>query len=242
MLELGNDLFQTVVLGLLLVSLLVLLLLLNNLAKIKRTLEEGLARSQVGDITSIAASETPHTHEAHGASHHLAPESGATEPAWSSGATGGAGGGAAASSVWEQTASASPVATAATPAQQTAEPQAAHGVSAGPNPADMPEEQPVEHEGRWWFKRGGEILLYDEGTGQWGPAPEPAAAFSASQPAAASAYSDFKDLGSSSPEPETTGGGSAGGEASGFWKCASCSAVNGSTATSCRMCFAARPA
>jgi hypothetical protein len=28
----------------------------------------------------------------------------------------------------------------------------------------------------------------------------------------------------------------------GFWKCPTCGAVNGSTATSCRMCFAARPA
>ena len=75
---------------------------------------------------------------------------------------------------------------------------------------DEPQEQPFERDGRWWFRRGAELLLYDESTGQWVPAP-------------------------------TTEPGPADQEGQGFWKCPSCGAVNGATATTCRMCFSARP-
>jgi ribosomal protein L40E len=89
---------------------------------------------------------------------------------------------------------------------------------------DEPEEQPFERDGRWWFKRGGELLVYDEGTGQWVAAPQGGAVAApvtqtATIPAAGAVAST--DVGEG-------------------WKCSSCGAVNGSTATSCRMCFAPR--
>ena len=246
MLELGNDLFQTVVLGLLLVSLLLLLLAVNNLSKIKKTLEEGLTRSQIGDLTSAQGSDTSHSHGAPAAIQTATATDLAPEPAAWSGTPAAT---ETSSSNWGEGSWSGPSETTPTPApeaQQVPVQQQASAASVGPNPADMPDEQPVEHEGRWWFKRGGEILLYDEATGQWGPtsqaaAPQAAAPLAATQPVAgASAYSDFKDLASATPEPEPATGGSFGGEGSGFWKCESCGAVNGSTATSCRMCFAAR--
>ena len=91
---------------------------------------------------------------------------------------------------------------------------------------DMPEEQPIERDGRWWFKRGGELLLYDETTAQWVPAPMPEAP-GGGEPAGDSNGAEF--------------GGAAASTQSSFWKCPSCGAVNGSTASTCRMCFAARP-
>ncbi len=91
---------------------------------------------------------------------------------------------------------------------------------------DMPEEQPIERDGRWWFKRGGELLLYDETTAQWVPAPMPDSP-GGNEPAGNSNGVEF--------------GGAAAATQSSFWKCPSCGAVNGSTASTCRMCFAARP-
>jgi hypothetical protein len=90
-----------------------------------------------------------------------------------------------------------------------------------------PEEQPFERDGRWWFKRGGELLVYDEGTGQWVAAPAGAGAGAVTTTPAVSSTST---LTSSVAGAETAEG----------WKCSSCGAVNGSTATSCRMCFAPR--
>jgi hypothetical protein len=90
-----------------------------------------------------------------------------------------------------------------------------------------PEEQPFERDGKWWFKRGGELLVYDEGTGQWVAAPTGAGAAAVTTTPAVSSTST---LTSSVGGAETAEG----------WKCSSCGAVNGSTATSCRMCFAPR--
>ena len=77
---------------------------------------------------------------------------------------------------------------------------------------EEPRDQPFERDGRWWFRRGDELLVYDEGTGQWLQAPQQAA-------------------------PAASGEAAQGG----FWKCPSCGAVNGSTAAACRMCFTPRP-
>lgn len=95
---------------------------------------------------------------------------------------------------------------------------------------DEPEEQPFEREGRWWFKRGGELLVYEEGTGQWVPAD--AGASATGGVAASTSTSAFPTTGSDIGVSQVdTGEG---------WKCSSCGAINGSTATSCRMCFAPR--
>jgi Zn-finger in Ran binding protein and others len=110
-------------------------------------------------------------------------------------------------------------------------------------PEEEPQEQPFERDGRWWFRRGDELLVYDEQTGQWLAAPAPTVAASVAQggqgatPSAAVATetrTSVSELSSANSEPSSEHSG-------GFWKCPSCGAVNGSTATSCRMCFSARP-
>ncbi|MGH2749139.1 MAG: hypothetical protein ACRDKB_14630 [Actinomycetota bacterium] len=114
------------------------------------------------------------------------------------------------------------------PAPSAAAPAAAAQPAAQPaatTPAAEPEpqEQPFERDGRWWYRRGDELLVYDEQAGQWVPAPTPtpgAAAAATGAPAGATA------------EPQDSGA---------FWKCPTCGAVNGSTAESCRMCFTPRP-
>jgi hypothetical protein len=161
---------------------------------------------------------------------------------------------------------------------------------------EEPDEEPFERDGRWWFKRGGELLVYDEKEGQWQPAPSTAAPAHTLAPNPTSAEAgaitaELASLSDDSPqryfEPEATD--EAGDDATepelepeletpaatpvieepaaateteatpapassseepvqpvtewqagSFWKCPSCGAVNGSTAASCRMCFAAR--
>ena len=120
---------------------------------------------------------------------------------------------------------------------------------------DEPEEQPFERNGRWFFKREGELLVYEEGTGEWVPAdpadaepPRTSPAWSGSptaEPSGTSPAGSFDagptdtaeleafDTGAEE-EPRPVAGG-------GFWKCPSCGAVNGSSAATCRMCFSARP-
>jgi hypothetical protein len=110
-------------------------------------------------------------------------------------------------------------------------------------PEDEPQEQPFERDGRWWFRRGGELLVYDEQTGQWLAAPGPTVAASVAQgtqgatPSAAVATETRTSVSELSANSEPSSSEHSGG----FWKCPSCGAVNGSTATSCRMCFSARP-
>ncbi|MDQ4143568.1 MAG: zinc finger Ran-binding domain-containing protein [Actinomycetota bacterium] len=117
---------------------------------------------------------------------------------------------------------------------------------------DEPEEQPFERNGRWFFRRDDELLVYEEGTGEWvpadpadlapAPAPPPVADFSSSSEEASSAgdlgtgaaAGDTARFDTVDDEPRPTGGG-------GFWKCPSCGAVNGSSASTCRMCFSSRP-
>ena len=169
-------------------------------------------------------------------------------------------------------------------------------------------ERPFERGGRWYFRRAGELLVYEEGTGEWVPAADreaagersdvqhhvetvaasnepaveteetesevaPVTEADAGAPVAAEPSTSFagqplanaeeavSTLGDG-PEDggagvvatsfEEPGGGSVDLEeaaaleepapaSDSFWKCPSCGAVNGSTATSCRMCFAARP-
>jgi hypothetical protein len=136
-----------------------------------------------------------------------------------------------------------PEVAATTPAEAEPEPvehaagvveePAAVGASAE---AAEPEEQPFQRGGRWWFRRGDELLVYDDDTGQWQQAP-PEAAPSARSQGPPTTFGDLgQDVGTEEIplEEETAQGGS-------FWKCPACGAVNGSTATSCRMCFTAKP-
>jgi hypothetical protein len=116
------------------------------------------------------------------------------------------------------------------PAHAVQEPVGATAESGAEQPAATmteaePQEQPFERDGRWWFRRGDELLVYDEMSGQWEPAPESGIPASGTEELPAA-------------DSEAAAGEAQSGS---FWKCPSCGAVNGSTATSCRMCFAARP-
>lgn len=103
-----------------------------------------------------------------------------------------------------------------------------------------PQEQPFERDGRWWFRRGDELLVYEEQSGQWVAADEPSSSGSVAAATAtpAETTSAPAETTSAPGEGQVTTQQEAVGS---FWKCPSCGAVNGSTATSCRMCFTARP-
>ena len=244
--EIDNEIFQMVTLALLGVTLLVLLVTLLSVSRLSKRLDRvSAARAEErpgpsGWDEEAARGEEPTAREPQPAGEAAAPQAAtATVPA----------------QIEPEQAAAAEAAGA--PAR-VEEPAGAEVAAPEPEPApassttgfeDAPEEQPFEREGRWWFKRGDELLVYDEGTGQWVPAPAEAQAG-----AAPPAVSGAGDRGSgesrggrgepaqaqSRPEqaeetqaaqPEPSGG---------YWKCPSCGAVNGSTATACRMCFTPR--
>ena len=118
--------------------------------------------------------------------------------------------------------------------EQAAAQPAAASTSSSEQAAQEPQEQPFERDGRWWFRRGSELLVYDESTGQWITAPG-----TANRGAATATQQIPTTISSVAGTGEHAAEG--GAEQHGFWKCPSCGAVNGSTATSCRMCFTARP-
>ena len=121
------------------------------------------------------------------------------------------------------------------------------------------EEKPFRRDGRWWFRRDDELLVYDDASGEWLPSdagPRESSFVIGRDPAPVAGVEPGSDLtretasvttkerdavsenaGQVFPEGEATEQLAA----SSFWKCATCGAVNGSTAASCRMCFAARP-
>ena len=229
----GTDLFQLLTLVLLFLTLLTLLGALSVLNAIKRDLASGSgarsdttgAVSSAGYGSSALSAQEPAAGYAPSSSYAPAPTS--YEPA---------------PSAYESTTSSYEPLASSSPATQ--EPEVETGfvsmteaVSEASSPSvssgssfgamqlrgDEPEEQPFERDGRWWFKRGDELLVYDEGTGQW---VAPPGAGAASAPATTGSFA-----------PTATATQSDVGEG---WKCSSCGAINGSTATSCRLCFAPR--
>jgi hypothetical protein len=117
-------------------------------------------------------------------------------------------------------------------AAQTPEPQPQAQAA-----SEDPQEQPFERDGRWWFRRGDELLVYEEQSGQWVAAGEPSTSGSVAAAAPGEA-APSAGIAAGAAEGQVTTPHEAVGS---FWKCPSCGAVNGSTATSCRMCFTARP-
>ena len=223
--KIDTDLFQVLTLALLFLSLLALLAALSVISAIKKRLEEGPAGTM-----SAAQSSSSYDYQAPTTSYDAAPA--AYEPDTASSAYEPASGYGGVQSVTQaQEVSTGFVSMAdVTPAADTGAVTSLTGGLRG----DEPEEQPFERDGRWWFKRGGELLVYDEGTGQWVAAPATAggvASAAGGETASSSpAYSAESTQTSVTPRPDTGEG----------WKCASCGAVNGSTATTCRMCFATR--
>ena len=209
--KIDADLFQLLTLFLLLSNLLALLGVLNALNSIKRELG---SRPAAGSDLSLGVA--PEQSYAQPASSYAQPAS-SYEPAYT---------GAPVEQRQEVSTGFVPLSEAA-PA--TSEPLGgSQGLGQTGTPGlrgDEPEEQPFERDGRWWFKRGGELLVYDEGTGQWVAAPQAASAVTAG-PAATSTFAAVSPVATA--------------EAGEGWKCSSCGAVNGSTATSCRMCFSPR--
>jgi hypothetical protein len=97
--------------------------------------------------------------------------------------------------------------------------------------------EPFEADGRWWFQRGEELLVYEAGTGEWVPASGTADVVTdqtkydtASEPTITAEAAREPVI---APAHEGSDDGT-------FWRCPSCGAVNGSVSATCRMCFAAR--
>lgn len=274
--DIDTELFQLVTLALLGVTLLVLVVTLMSLNKLSKKLE-GLGTTGAHSMHAAHAHEN-HSHEDHehqdhhdDHAHYDEPEPADYSPAAASAAsepapeTVGAAPAATEDSAGferseevaheQQEAAPEPVATEApieqerAPTHQEPEPVAAEPAPTSTGFEDAPEEQPFEREGRWWFKRGDEILVYDEQTGQWGPAPVATPPAAASVPEGGDAawgrpqgggqaqgdWGQEQTQGWGQAEPAQQGEAAA--PASTFWKCRSCGAINGATATACRMCF-----
>lgn len=248
-----TDLFQGVLLGLLAVGLIVLIALLATLGGIRRALEQRSAqRAAAPETTTPAGSITaaePLSDVAERSAVADTPET-TTQPA-----VGYTGAGSYATPIATGTASSSGRADSIRSVlqehgvggaeEQAAEtPPAQEGVvdSAFAAHADDPQEEPFQRDGRWWFRRGDELLLYDETSGQWQPAPEGTTpSTTATAPATASAAGETDQIATASAPSSTQTMPAVADQVATFWKCPTCGAVNGSTAATCRMCFAARP-
>lgn len=217
------DLYQTATLGLLALGVILQLAILAALSGIKKALgPSGLGSGASAGGQEAASPATQATYYPPAGSG-ATPQSGTESGGAGAGgfATGAGAGGAGAATA---TGGAVPAAATAAPATGAAQTTAAAAPAAS---AAEPQEQPFERDGRWWFRRGTELLVYDEQSAQWVPAPAEATVAAAAPAGMA-------------PAGGTAGAG--GGEAGSFWKCPSCGAVNGSTSSSCRMCFTARSA
>ena len=237
----GEDLYRLISAGLLGAIVLLLLLGVSQLARLQRS----LGASQRPDVTEL---EEPTTERAEA-------DPAADEP---------------------------PVVASETPAPE----EDTDGPADVSEPTSPDEEGPFERDGRWWFRRDGDLLVYDEQLEEWVDpnstpaaqpeqvaAPDPEPAVTAPVPAVEAApevephpldearewttraetppVAETTSLEEVSPAPipepvsapapitETTEG--AQGEVGTHWKCPACGVINGSTASSCRMCFAARP-
>ncbi len=140
------------------------------------------------------------------------------------------------------------------PLKQHSPAEAAPPSAAGPEEESAgPEGQPFERDGRWWFRRDGELLVYDDATSEWKAAPQtesppldtggPASAAKVDGGAHGEALqgtSTTATIEREAPDPHQ-GALRPRSEGATFWKCGTCGATNGSAAESCRMCFAARP-
>jgi hypothetical protein len=216
--EIDIDIFQWAALGLLVLVVILLLLLYSALGQVRRALEDRSERAQASAHLEHAAQpaiQAAEPAEASPAEIHTHPLEAARSDTP-----------AQAEAAQAQPAHAQPVQGTAAQGQ----PVQAQAAQEQPDQARAePQEQPFERDGRWWFRRGDELLVYDERAGQWVPAPDEAAPVAQTAAPAAAAGAATEPL-----EPTHEAAGS-------FWKCPSCGAVNGSTATACRMCFTARP-
>lgn len=223
-----GDLFKFVLLGLVALTVIVLVAILASLGAIRKALEQ--RAFQAGP--EQAGAQPAHTSLGMG-----------TTPAESAAPAAGSGHASSIKGVLEQhgmqEAQQAPAGTSllsGAAAAQDPTPQVGVVDSVFAAHADDPQEEPFQRDGRWWFRRGNELLLYDEATGQWQAAPgQTLGTTSSSDPSAGAARTQSVATTATQAAP-----GLADAVAS-YWKCPTCGAVNGSTAATCRMCFAARP-
>lgn len=257
----GEDLFRLISTGLLAVMVLLLLLAVSQLGRLRRSLDDRTHAPAGADPT-----EGGSTHDDRAADGSL--EEPHRDDAGDAGVTASG------------TESSTDVAAETTPSETVQQ-------------VDPNEEGPYEQDGRWWFRRDGELLVYDEQLERWvdgnapsnesvavsdphapatpepaaqadpvgGPEPHPldeAREWTAPERRETAQVSTVSGSGAESPAvadvtspapvpepvnapaPIVEDAGSQGASA-GHWKCPSCGVINGSTAASCRMCFAARP-
>jgi hypothetical protein len=270
----GEDLFRLIATGLLAVIVLLLLLALSQLGRLRRSIAERVEAAPASDTDTSQVDEAPSM----AASSEESPvaEPVAEEP--HADATG--------------LPDSAVVSTGAPLADAATEPST-EGTTETVVAED--EEGPYEQDGRWWFRRGAELMVYDEQLEQWvdsseaaeepeataavepepvAAAPEPVAQeepephpldeareWTAREdqtspiPVAEAPASDPTPVATTevtspaaisepvnAPAPIAEDSGSQEQPASGgHWKCPSCGVINGSTASSCRMCFGARP-
>jgi hypothetical protein len=238
----STELFQILAVVLLAVVAALLALVLGALGHVRKAIIEARPSASPQSATGRSVALTGEQAVAPVGTTPRVAEAASPRAAQEPGASASPGGGERASSTGDELT----VETGAASRTAAEEPQpSSHGAQATDDELsiedDEPQEQPFERDGRWWFRRGDELLVYEEQTGQWMPAPgggqssSASASASAEQEAAWSASTQVRTATLSEPSRGSV-------EASGsFWKCPSCGAVNGSTATSCRMCFSARP-
>lgn len=226
--ELDSDLFQWATLALLGLTVLVLLLALLTLGRIRRAIERNTAMAKSPAESSGQPEQAPTE-----ARERADAESGLEETSRRVAATP------------TPRPEASSEHGAISQGQESVADTREHAAVA---PQEQPLEQPFERDGRWWFRRAGELLVYDERTGHWGPAPTQAPSETIVSAAAhgpgggapvtgGSVDQDAGDVTTAGPvqRAETPENGPA--DQGSFWKCRSCGAVNDATASTCRMCF-----
>lgn len=282
----GEDLFRLIATGLLAVIVLLLLLALSQLGRLRRSIAERAEATPASDTDPSHVDETPT----------------AVAPGDESPAVGTVGEEPRADATGLPDSAV--LSTGAPLADASPEP-ATEGTTE--TVAAVDEEGPYEQDGRWWFRRGAELLVYDEQLEQWvdssAASEEPAAtpamepeAVATSEPvaqrepvaepephpldearewtaredhtsplpsAADHAPAPVADAPAPEPTPVATtevtspaaisepvnapapiaedSGTQEQPASGGHWKCPSCGVINGSTASSCRMCFGARP-
>jgi len=168
------DLFQGILLGLLALGLIVLVALLSTLGGIRKALE----RAPAGEAAPASVSSPPRSEPVAQADPEPAAAAAAVTPTVQATTE-------AEAPAQDNTQAATiravlsqhgvtetPSTTSATTPAVAQTPEPASVVAAHID-NDEPEEEPFQRDGRWWFKRGGELLVYNEGSAQWEPSERP---------------------------------------------------------------------
>lgn len=219
------ELFRSILVGLLALGMILLAAVLATLSAIRKTLEAG---SAPGSDLGLGSQPQQSGHVQLPSDASTAAES---APAAQTAVTGGQA--SSIRGVLQQHGLQGAQASATAAQEPAAQEQVSDSAFAAH--ADDPQEEPFQRDGRWWFRRADELLLYDEATGQWQPAPEGTPGTATPTAGAAATQTQPVATGMTEGTPALADA------VANYWKCPTCAAVNGSTAATCRMCFAARP-